>query len=371
MSNLHKLYAFPHSLYSGRARSYLIKAGIPFREVSTGHESFKTEVLPKAKLATIPTLVTDEGAVIRDGAAIIEHFEAASGRPFLPTGPKQRVLSALFDLIGTDGLLRPALHYRWNYLAENESFSHYHFLHCQRLTETREEKTNHMMGRMKTVSGLWGVNSETTELIESLYIEFLELLDAHFATMPYLFGWKPSIGDFGLIAPLYAHLGRDPAPLKLMKQKAVRVYRWVERMNRPDQDAPEFFDAGDDYLKNDEIHETLVNVLKLLSEDLVPETKAAAKVINTWLAENNPEFGAPAERFFSKASFQVRGQEIRSVAQPYRFYMLQKVHDLYNALGAEEQSDLAGLFESCGLGEMLNIVLDRRLAIVDNLDVWL
>ena len=97
MAEPYTLYAMTHSLYSGRVRSYLIKHQIPFQELSTGHESFKEEVLPKGKLATIPTLVTPEGEVIRDGAAIIEHFEAESGRPSQPRGPKQRIISALFE----------------------------------------------------------------------------------------------------------------------------------------------------------------------------------------------------------------------------------------------------------------------------------
>ena len=86
MTGEQRLYAITHSLYSGRARAYLIKQGIPFRELSTGHESFKAEVLPKGRLPTVPTLVTPEGEVIRDGAAIIEHFELASGRPCRPMG---------------------------------------------------------------------------------------------------------------------------------------------------------------------------------------------------------------------------------------------------------------------------------------------
>jgi hypothetical protein len=45
MSEPHRLYAITHSLYSGRARSYLIKQGIPFRKLSTGHEGFKSEGL--------------------------------------------------------------------------------------------------------------------------------------------------------------------------------------------------------------------------------------------------------------------------------------------------------------------------------------
>ena len=91
MANPYILYAMTHSLYSGRARSYLIKHQIPFQELSTGHESFKADVLPKGKLPTIPTLVTPEGEVIRDGAAIIEYFEAANGRP---SRPDSRALSS-------------------------------------------------------------------------------------------------------------------------------------------------------------------------------------------------------------------------------------------------------------------------------------
>ena len=161
MSKTHRLYAMTHSLYSGRARSYLIKHQIPFQELSTGHESFKAEVLPLGKLPTIPTLVTPEGEVIRDGAAIIEHFEAANGRPSRPTGPKQRIISALFDVIGTDGLLRPAMHYRWNFPEDNLAFVRYHFLHSQRDTPERSEKTEAMMNRMRHAAMIFGVTEQT------------------------------------------------------------------------------------------------------------------------------------------------------------------------------------------------------------------
>ena len=32
---------------------------------------------------------------------------------------------------------------------------------------------------------------------------------------PYLLGGRPSIADFGFMAPLFAHLGRDPVPAAL------------------------------------------------------------------------------------------------------------------------------------------------------------
>ena len=375
-SNTYKLYGITHSLYTGRARSYLIKSGTPFRELSSGHKSFKAEVLPESKLATIPVLVTPEGEVIRDGGAIIEHFESTSGRPFQPSSPKQQIVSTLFDLIGTSGLLRPAMHYRWNYLEENGEFLHYHFLHSQPEHPEREEKSQYMMSKMQHAGRLFGVSPETIPLVETVYLEFLEALNQHLSEYPYLLGWKPSIGDFGLIAPLYAHLGRDPAPLRIMQQRAVRVARWVERMNRADQDALEFFNPGDNYLADDSIPETLVAVLRVLAEDLVPETRAAAEVINQWLADNQPEPGTSAQgslanRMFGMAQFNLRGQSISAVAQSYRFVILQKLQQQYARLDPAQQRDVINLLRRCGLETLLTTRLDRQLGWSENQDIWL
>jgi glutathione S-transferase len=374
MPSTHRLYAITHSLYSGRARAYLIKQGIAFRELSTGHESFKADVLPKAKLPTIPTLVTPTGEVIRDGAAIIEHFEAKTGRPCRPTGPRQRVLSALFDVIGTDGLLRPAMHYRWNYKDANLAFLKYHFLHSQRDLPQREEKTEHMMERMQNAAQMFGVTSQSMPIVESLYLDFLDALNSHFKHHPYLLGWKPCIGDFGLLGPMYAHLGRDPHPAQIMQQRATSVYRWVERMNRNDQDAPEFFNPSSGFLADDEIPDTLVAVLRILAEDFVPETRSAAASINAWLAKHHPEDGAAAvgrlAHPLGNAEFTIRNQTIRAVAQPYRFYLLQRVQSVYEGLSADEKLQVKKLLDACGMTEILTLTLNKTLTRIDNLEVW-
>ncbi|MDX1734638.1 MAG: glutathione S-transferase N-terminal domain-containing protein [Halioglobus sp.] len=370
MTDTHTLYAITHSLYSGRARSYLIKHGIPFRELSTGHESFKLDVLPKGKLPTIPTLVTPDGEVIRDGAAIIEHFEAATGRPCRPPGPRQQIISALFDVIGTDGLLRPAMHYRWNFPEDNLSFVRYHFFHSQRDVPERDDKTEHMMDRMRHAARFFGVADDAHELVETLYLQYLEALNAHFEHYPYLLGWRPCIGDFGLLAPMYAHLGRDPHPARLMQQRAVRVYRWVERMNRADQDVPEYFEAGTEFLADDEVPAGLLAVLRVLAEDFVPETRAAAAAINAWLAENAPGAGTPAERMLGMAQFEVRGRAMSAVAQPYRFYLLQRVQALYAELPAGEQAAVEAMLADCGMHEVLDLRLDRPIERAANLEVW-
>ena len=364
----------PHSLYSGRARSYLIKNGIPFKERSTGHESFKADVLPKGKLPTIPTLVTAEGEVIRDGAAIIEHFEAASGRPCQPPGARQQVISALFDVIGTDGLLRPAMHYRWNFPDDNLAFVRYHFLHSQRDVPQREEKTEAMMNRMRHAAMIFGVTEQSQPVVEALYLEYLDALNAHFEHYPYLLGWRPCIGDFGLVAPMYAHLGRDPYPARLMQQRAPAVYRWLERMNREDQDAPEYFNAGNDFLADDKIPDPLIPVLKILAEDFVPETLAAAELINSRLAEHQPESGEVAVGRLAEAlgtvDFSVRGETITALAQPHRFYLLQRVQDVFAKLSDEKQTEISTLLEACGMKSLLGAVLSRGIARSENLEVW-
>ena len=374
MTLQHILYAMPHSLYSGRARSYLIKNGIPFEERSTGHESFKAEVLPQGKLPTIPTLVTADGEVIRDGGAIIEHFEIANGRACQPAGPRQQVISALFDVIGTDGLLRPAMHYRWNFPDDNLTFVRYHFLHSQRDVPEREEKTEAMMNRMRHAAMIFGVTEQSQPVVEALYLEYLDALNKHFERYPYLLGWRPCIGDFGLLAPMYAHLGRDPYPARLMQQRAPAVYRWVERMNREDQDVPEYFNAGNDFLANDEVPETLIPVLKILAEDFVPETLAAADLINNWLAKHQPEPGAVAvgrlAEALGMADFSVRGETITALAQPHRFYLLQRVQDTFRALPQEDHKSVAAIMSDAGMSAVLSTALTRSIVRSDNLEVW-
>jgi glutathione S-transferase len=314
------------------------------------------------------------GEVIRDGAAIIEHFEAANGRPSQPAGPKQQIISALFDVIGTDGLLRPAMHYRWNFPADNLEFVRYHFLHSQRDTPEREEKTEAMMNRMRHAAMIFGVTDQSRNVVESLYLEYLEALNAHFEQYAYLLGWRPCVGDFGLLAPMYGHLGRDPHPARLMQQRATRVARWVERMNRPDQDAPEYFDARSGFLADDEVPETLLTVLRVLAEDFVPETRAAAEYINTWLAENQPEAGEPAVGRLAQAAgvakFSLRGETINALAQPYRFYLLQRVQDIFADLNSADRVAVADMLDACGMSAILSATLDRRISHSDNLEIW-
>lgn len=367
------LYGSPLSLYTGRARSYLIKAGLPYLETTPTTTHYRNLVVQKAGgRQGVPTIELADGNVIRDGAAIIDHFEATSGHQFSPNSPKQRIISLLFDVIGAEGLLRPAMHYRWNFPEENLNFLTFHFESMRPPGPDRKAQAAAAADRMRGACQAFGVQPDTMPLVETLYFELLQKLDHHFAQQPYLLGNKPSIGDFGMIAPLYGHLGRDPKPLALMQAEAIRLFRWVERMNRPEPDIGEFEDQSDAYLADDEIPQTLIEVLKQVAIDFVPETQAAATTINQWLSEQNElSAGTELERGVGFASFEVRGTKISALAQPYRFFLLKRVQDGFTRLDAAAQQEVQTLLSACDMSELLNIKLVRDIGRNKNLEVWL
>jgi glutathione S-transferase len=374
---VHTLYGTPLSLYTGKARSYLIKNGLPYREVTPTTSHYHGYVQPRAKLRMMPTLETSDGLVIRDGAAIVEHFESKAGHPASPEGSRQRIISRLLDVIGMEGLLRPAMHYRWNFPEENEAFLLHHFSAIVPGHLDVDKFAAASMDRMRQAAMAFGVVPDTIGGVEARYLALIALLDQHFERWPYLLGGRPSIGDFSLIAPFYGHLGRDPKPLSLMQAKAVRLFRWVERMNRPEPDLGEYVDegvvmSGDAFAPNDEVPETLVAVLRQLAVDFVPETMAAAQYINEWLdAQSNLSAGTPLERGVGAATFEVEGAKINALAQPYRFYLLSRVHADFDAMAKEEQSQVEQLLEACHLLPVLSARLKRAIGREDNREVWL
>ena len=367
------LYGSSLSLYTGRARSYLIKAGIPYEETLPNSQHFQENVLPKmGERRSIPVIETEDGEVIRDGAAIIDHYEASSGQRFSPVTPKQKILSLLFDAIGTEGLLRPAMHYRWDFPAENLEFLTFHFESFIPPIPDRKEKAEEQMNRMRGAGQSFGAIPANFELIESLYNTLIEKLDQHFARFPYLLGNKPCIGDFGLIAPFFGHLGRDPVAIRLLQTKAIRLFRWVERMNRPDPDFGEFGPATEEYIAGDEVPDSLIEVLKHIAIDFMPETTAASTTINQWLEENQAmPSNTVAERHVGFTEYDVMGTKVQAIAQPYRFYLLGRMQDYIDSLPEPEKTDAQKLLQQCGMDGLLQIRLTRQMGRHDNREVWL
>ncbi len=371
MTDTYTLYGTPHSLYTGKSRAYLRKQGVPFVEVAPGQAEFREKIVPAIGRGIIPVLVCPDGTLIQDTADILDHFEDR-GAPVTarPPGARQRVLAHVIELYAVASLIRPAMHYRWSYLAEQEAF----MLHAFAVGTTPAEAETRM-GRMASYLPPLGVTQETIPLIEESFHRLLDILDAHFAEHPYLFGGQPSVGDYGLLGPLFAHLGRDPVPLGIMQRRAPNVFRWVERMNAPDPDMPDFPGRDAAYLPDDAVPDTLLPLLELAGEELFPELtdKLAALVAHGKATEARPGapvFDRPNRRSIGMVRTAYRGVEIEVGNQPYLFYLWQRVSDAFDALDADGRAAVADVLAPAGLYALIDT--DRPVTVrrADNQEVW-
>ena len=263
-----------------------------------------------------------------------------------------------------------AMHYRWNF-PEQRDFLHFHFetIFPPGGSPSAEER---MRMIREIVNPSWGVAPEVIGTIEELYEGLLDRLHAHFRQFPYLLGGRPCIGDFGMIAPLYGHLGRDPHPRTLMQTRAWHAFRWVERMNRPEPDIGEFGDQRAEYLPDDRIPDSLIEVLRHLAIDYVPETRGACEFINEWLEENRDmPPGTTAKRGVGTARLDLAGTPIDVLAQPFRFHVLRRVQEEFEALAEPDRSDVHALLTECNMADVLELKLTRAIGRKNNLEVWL
>ncbi len=369
------LYGLPHSLYTGIVRAYLRHQQMPFVELPPGHERFQARVLPVVQRGIIPVIETPDGVIIQDSLDIIDYLEASGvPRPAYPAGAVQRVLAQLVHLYGVQCMLRHAMHFRWSYLEEQQRFLQDAF--SAGATPAVADK---IMSRMHGYLPALGVVPDTLSLIEASFDSLLDILEAHFHHHPYLLGGHACIADYGLIGPLFAHLGRDPVPSDRMKRRAPKVYRWVERMMAPGVDAPEFAGYPAQLIPDDEIPTTWTSLLSHMAEEMLPEIPdklefMKSHVLATYPAHDQPVSEKPQRRHIGSVDTSFRGVPIAASVDPYLMYLLDKIQSATNAAedsGEEVKRRLRHWLNSVGLEAVLPGVLDFGVGRKHQLEVWI
>jgi glutathione S-transferase len=362
------------SYYTGKIRSYLIKKGIAFRELYPPHPDFHARILPAVGMMVVPILETPEGRIIQDTSDMIDHFEARLPQPLMiPETPVQRAVAWLLGAFGSEGLLAPGMHYRWSYRAQQENFLRAEFgriAHAGPDRQARRAAGEQLMNYFNGFLPVLGVNPDTIPTVEAAYLELLDALDIHFQQYPYLIGGRPSIADFGLMAPLFAHLARDPVPATLMKDVAPNVYRWTERMNLASIADGEFPDCPESVPPGDEIPATLEPVLKLMFQDWGAELLADAAYYNAWV-ESNP--GLPAGHLVSATGerrvhptlgfleYPWRGCTVRRASAPHGLWHFDRAASHARALDGDARARFAALVQRTGGAQAMSIELARPL----------
>src|ERR1700692_3513700 len=234
MGDVYWIFGAAMSSYPVKTRSYFRYKAIPHQWVLRNAAS-QAEYEKYAKMPIIPLVVTPDGKGVQDSTPIIDAMEKLYPEPSIqPEDPVARFISALIEEFGDEWGNKWMFHYRWARDVDQISFA-------GRIARTRgpaadEEKHAAFAGqvRARMVDRVWfvGSNALTAPQIEAGFVGMLDLLDAHLATRPYLFGGRPAYGDFGLWGQIY-EMWTDPTAGALIGGGAPHVLDWVHRMLWP------------------------------------------------------------------------------------------------------------------------------------------
>ena len=366
MTANYTLYGAEFSLYSGKARAYLKYKNIPFDEVLSTIVVYRKIIIPKTGVRFIPVVKTPEGEYLQDTTHIIDHLESQhTQKSVYPVTPKQRLVSMLLELYGDEWLLIPAMHYRWN--TDNFPFIYQEFgrIVSPRLPTFIRAFVGKKIGlRFKGFVPLLGITEKTIPAIERWYEErFLPDLNYHFSKYPFLLGDVPSIGDFGFMGPLYAHLYRDPYPGQLMKRLAPHVASWVERMNNASNVSGEF-------LPNDEIPETLLPILENLFTEQWPVLEDTANKLSAWYDEQTETSPSDEPRAIPRSlgrhRFHINGVEEQRLVLPYTQWMMQRPLEYYQSLSPEEKEYVDPWLQQVQGFDAMQFALKQQVTKVNN-----
>ena len=218
--------------YSVKVRSYFRYKGIPHDWVFRNEDS--ETYTQHARLPLIPLVVKPEGGAIQDSTPIIEAMEADFPEPSVhPPETAAAFASCLLEEFGDEWGNKWMFHFRWRREIDQ--------LACgRRLAEwsnpsASDEEiraiTKQIQARM--VDRVWFVGSsdQTADQIEQSLADALDQLENHLSSRPYLFGARPSFGDFGMWGQIY-NANRDPTPAKLVRAHP-NVHAWTRRMLAP------------------------------------------------------------------------------------------------------------------------------------------
>ncbi|NNE50137.1 MAG: glutathione S-transferase [Altererythrobacter sp.] len=352
------LYGTRASLFTGKARAYLDWKGIDYREIPPDAKIREEVILPAVGRMVIPVMQLSDGTILQDTSVIIDHYEAAIDGPSVyPSTPRQKFAAMLLETYGDEWLVIPAMHYRWNY---NEGWIYGEFgkSFLPDASAEQQEAAGRMVGeRFKGFVPMLGINDASIPAIEASYEALLTDLNSHFERHDFLLGSRPSIGDYGLIGPMYAHLYRDPESGKVMKRLAPRVADWVERMVEPTAK------QSGEFLGDDEIPDTLVPVLQRMMQEQIPNLLETAQLMTEW-GKSSGERELP--RAVGQAGYWVEGHASARFASTFSLWMLQRATDYLATLQGEDRAACEALLREAGGETLLDFPMPFRLEFKDH-----
>jgi hypothetical protein len=208
-----------------------------------------------------------------------------------------------------------------------------------------------------------GATERTASAWEESNSRLLQSLETHFGVHDFVLGGLPSLADFALLGPLYAHLYRDPVAGFALRTRFPLVSEWVERTNHtnalnartygqklyglgPDGSLigrPATSDGGA-WLGDDQVPPTLLPVLEAFFVEMWPMLRSTCATLRSYLASGKhaPDGELPGKTFTPTPGFEtlqtgdgplthefeIGGLRARRMVVPYHVWMLQRIADV-------------------------------------------
>ncbi len=258
----YRLFSWEHSYFSGKARAYLRYKqrmgglGPGFEDVLATPELILGLLTQKSGSGAVPQLEAPDGTWVQDTSEIIDFIEARHPEPVVSpdpaTSPRQAVVSYLIELLADEWMVVPGFWARWYFSEDGRSPSHRGaneqtwgaVFGAGQPGDARRAAAAMLFEKAFGIShsrtdpiGVYGglvhlgVTEKTEMAWQASQHRILGLLEAHFSVHDYVLGGRPSLGDFALMGPLYAHLYRDAVSGFALRTHFPLVCEWVERTN--------------------------------------------------------------------------------------------------------------------------------------------
>ena len=232
MADTYRLHGANPSPYSQKMRAIMRYRRLPF---VWDNDGTAREVAIAAQLPpVIPVLRFPDGRLMNDSTPLAYELERVhpGQRSIVPDDPGLAFLSDLIEDFADEWVTKIMFHYRWFY-ADDRKFAQL-WISGDRMIGAAAEKRQAMMtafndrqvGRMAIV----GCTEANRPIIEESYFRLLDILKPHVPQMPFLFGSRPALADFGLFGQLII-LATDPTPEAEMRRRAPDVLLWLLRLD--------------------------------------------------------------------------------------------------------------------------------------------
>jgi glutathione S-transferase len=388
---MYRLFSWEHSYFSGKVRAYLrFKArqgalGEGFEDILATPELIAGLLTPKSGSGAVPQIEAPDGTWIQDSSDIIDFCEAAHpNMPVCPdarTAPRQRLAAYLIEFLADEWLVVPAFWQRWFFSEDGREPSHRVFNEQQwgaaiAAGASGDARRAAGAGFFEAAFGIstsrsdpkgvyaglvhLGCDETTEHAWQASQHSLLGHLESHFAKHDYLLGGRPSLADYGLIGPLYAHLYRDAVPGFYLRTHFPLTAEWVERTNGEGalnartygqklyglNDSGELegrvaTSDGGGWLLNDEIPQTLMPILAVFFDEMWPTLRSASERLRTFAESEAHTIGAelPGKTFTATPgffelqldngalthAFEIGGIASRRMVLPYQTWMWQRI----------------------------------------------